>query len=168
MGKRFVRVAALAVSVMGLIAQHTVAQPRTAPSGQANHLVLDGRGTTGRGEKMALACGLDFATIPSNTFTGECRLTVGGDQMTLTGLGEDGAPVLTVVLNGQITVRGSAHGASGRFQELTSASAAGFPVYVEMDPLARSWAVRGYAAGQPDQAVASGSLEEGKAALTMP
>ena len=106
-------------------------------------LVVMATGADAGGEPMTLACELDFAAVPSNRFTGACQISVGPDHVLLGGMDVDGVPILTVVLNGEVTVHGVAQAASGRFRQLESDGSAGFPMLIEIDPLSRAWAIRG-------------------------
>ncbi len=163
MTRRLGVIAVLAAVVAGLLAA-----PMPTWSGGANHMMLEGTGVTSAGEPMRVACELAFAAVPSNEFLGECWIGVGGDELTLTPLAEDGRAVLTAVLNGSIIVRGGAGVGTGRFLELMLGSAAGFPVDLEIDPLARTWAVRGHGPGEGGGVVVSGLLVGGGATLTLP
>ena len=75
---------------------------------------------------------------------------------------------MTVVLDGHVIVRGGAVTATGRFEELLQRSQSGFPVYVEVDPLGRSWAVRGHGGNGDVKTVARGRMTEGAVHFRLP
>ena len=139
-----------------------------AAAGGRADLVVMATGADAGGEPMTLACELDFAAVPSNRFTGACQISVGPDQVLLGGMDVDGVPVLTVVLNGEVTVHGVAQAASGRFRQLESDGSAGFPMLIEVDPLSRAWAIRGDTPGGSRQTISRGRLSEGAINLAMP
>ena len=139
-----------------------------AAGGRAADLVVMATGADAGGEPMTLACELDFAAVPSNRFTGACQISVGPDHVLLGGMDVDGVPILTVVLNGEVTVHGVAQAASGRFRQLESDGSAGFPMLIEIDPLSRAWAIRGDTPGGPRQTISRGRLSEGAIDLAMP
>jgi hypothetical protein len=133
-----------------------------------SNLVVMATGADADGEPMTLACELDFAAVPSNRFTGACQISVGPDQVLLGGMDVDDVPILTVVLNGGVTVHGVAQAASGRFRQLASDGSAGFPMLIEIDPLSRAWAIRADTPGGPRQTISRGRLSEGAIDLAMP
>ncbi len=138
---------------------------RAAP--QAD-LVVTGRGATSEAEPATLGCELNLVATPSNVFVGRCMVEVGLDQLVLGGLAIDGAEPMTVVLDGHVIVRGGAVTATGRFEELLQRSQSGFPVYVEVDPLGHSWAVRGYGGNGDVETVARGRMTEGAVHFRLP
>jgi hypothetical protein len=131
-------------------------------------LVVMASGADVGGEPMTLSCELAFAAVPSNRFTGECQISVGPDHVLLGGIEVDGVPLLTVVLNGELTVHGLAQVGSGRFRQLANNGIAGFPMIIEIDPLSRAWAIRGDAPDGPRQTISRGSLHEGAINLALP
>ena len=138
------------------------------PGSQQADLVVTGRGATSSAESATLRCDLNLVATPSNVFVGRCLVEVGSDQLVLGDLAIDGAERMTVVLDGQVIVRGGAVTATGRFEELLERSQSGFPVYVEVDPLSRSWAVRGYGGNGNVKTVARGRMTEGAVHFTLP
>jgi hypothetical protein len=156
--------------ILGSLAVGLLVVSETGAQGghQGPDLVVTASGSAADGELMTLACGLSFAVVPSNTFLGQCRVTVGADQMALAGLDVDGAQQLTVVLNGEVTVRGAARSATGRFQRLVGNGQVGFPVYLHVDPLSRAWSIRADTPSGTRQIVSSGLLADGTITLTMP
>ncbi len=142
---------------------------RAAPPGsQQADLVVTGRGATSKAEPATLRCELKLVATPSNVFVGQCLVEVGPDQLVLGGLAIDGAEPMTVVLDGNVIVRGGAVTATGRFEELLQSSQSGFPVYVEVDPLGRSWAVRGNGGNGAVETVARGRMTEGAVHFRLP
>ena len=142
---------------------------RAAPPGsQQADLVVAGRGATSKAEPATLRCDLNRVTTPSNVFVGRCLVEVGPDQLVLGSLAVDGAEPMTVVLDGHVIVRGGAVTATGRFEELLQRSQSGFPVYVEVDPLGRSWAVRGDGGNGDVKTVARGRMTEGAVHFRLP
>ena len=130
-------------------------------------LTLTATGADRSGDPMAVACDLLFASVPSNLFRGQCRATVGPDHVMIGGSAMDAQKLLSVVLNGRLTVRGVAEEGSGRFAPSVEAMAQGFPLHLHIDPLAREWAIR---ADLPEGArtLASGALSDGTIVLVMP
>ena len=112
-------------------------------SGSGPDLVVVATGADAAGEPMTLSCGMAFAAVPSNRFTGGCQISVGRDHVLLGGMDVDGVPLLTVVLNGGLTVHGVAQAGSGRFRQAATDGIAGFPMLIEIDPLSRAWVIRG-------------------------
>jgi hypothetical protein len=153
----------LLIGLLGLflVAAGSAAQDRPAD------LRLAGAGAAADGQAMALDCVLSFAIVPSNTFVGHCKVTLGPDQLTL-GVGPPAVsrPV-TVVLNGALTVRGLAEAGTGPFAPLVPQSAAGFPVDLRVDPLGRAWLIRAELPGGGSRIVAAGSLATGTVGLHM-
>jgi hypothetical protein len=142
---------------------------RAAPPGsQQADLVVTGRGATSSAEPATLRCELKLVATPSNVFVGRCSVGVGPDQLVLGALAIDGAEQMTVVLDGHVIVRGGAVTATGRFEELLERSQSGFPVYVEVDPMSRSWAVRGHGGNGIIKIVASGRMTEGAVHFRLP
>jgi hypothetical protein len=142
---------------------------RAAPLGsQQADLLVAGRGATYKAESATLRCDLNRVTTPSNVFAGRCLVEVGPDQLVLGNLGVNGAEPMTVVLDGHVIVRGGAVTATGRFEALLQRSQSGFPVYVEVDPLGRSWAVRGHGGNGDVETVASGRMTEGVVHFRLP
>jgi hypothetical protein len=131
-------------------------------------LVVMATGADAGGEPMTLSCDLAFAAVPSNRFTGGCQITVGPDHVSLGGMDVDGVPLLTVVLNGEVTVQGLAQAGSGRFRQVVSDGQSGFPMLLEIDPLSRAWVIRGDAPDGPRQTISGGRLIDGAINLTMP
>ncbi len=142
---------------------------RAAPPGsQQADLLVTGRGATSKAEPATLRCELNLVAPPSNVFVGRCLVEVGPDQLVLGDLAVDGAEPMTVVLDGHVIVRGGAVTATGRFEELLERSQSGFPVYVEVDPLGRSWAVRGHRGNGNVKTVARGRMTEGAVHFRLP
>ena len=139
----------------------------TAGRGQAD-LVVRATGADAGGEPMSLSCDLGFASLPSNLFVGECRVTVGQDHVSLGGMEADGVLLLTVVLTGELTVHGVAQAGSGRFSQVVSDGTSGFPMWIEIDPLSRAWVIRGDAPDGARQTIGRGSLNEGLINLAVP
>ena len=139
----------------GLQAAPLPAQDRPAD------LTVAATGAAAAGEPMAMACALTLATVPSNTYVGRCRITVGGDALTLTGLPAEARRLVTVVLTGAVSLRGVAEEGTGRFAALVAHGAAGFPLDVQIDPLGRAWTIRGALPGGGSQVVAVGGLTTG-------
>jgi hypothetical protein len=139
----------------------------TAGPGHSD-LVVMATGADADGEAMTLSCDLALAAVPSNRFTGGCQISVGPDHLLIGGMDVDGAPLLTVVLNGALTVHGVAQTGSGRFRQAASDGIAGFPMLIEIDPLSRAWAIRGDSPGGPRQTISRGRLSEGAIDLAMP
>ena len=138
------------------------------PGAQQPDLILTGRGATSKAEPATLRCELRLMATPSNVFDGRCVVAVGPDQLVLGSLAIDGAEPMTVVLDGHVIVRGGAVTATGRFEELLERSQSGFPVYVEVDPLGRSWAVRGHRGNGNVKTVARGRMTEGTVQFRLP
>jgi hypothetical protein len=138
------------------------------PGSQQADLVVTGQGATSDAEPTTLRCELNLVTTPSNVFVGRCLVEVGPEQLVLGDLAVDGAEPMTVVLDGHVIVRGGAVTATGRFQELLQSSQSGFPVYVEVDPLGRSWAVRGHGGNGDVETVAGGRMTEGAVHFRLP
>ena len=113
------------------------------------------------GEAMAISCNLALVALPSNLFTGVCDVAIGGEHMIVTGLAQGPERALTVVLNGQITIRGSAVSGSARFGAVIRQSAAGFPVRIEIDPLTRRFTLASEAPGGSDEPLAAGRMTGG-------
>lgn len=130
--------------------------------GRPADLLVTGAGTSAAGQAMTVACALTLAAVPSNQYLGRCRITLGGDVLTLGGLpGGDAAKLLTVVLNGAVTLRGVAEEGTGQFGRLVQHGSAGFPLQVLLDPLGRAWVIRSDIPGGGSQTVASGALTRG-------
>jgi hypothetical protein len=110
---------------------------------------------------MTVACALTLAAVPSNQYVGRCRLILGGDALTVGGLPVDPARLVTVVLNGAVTLRGVAEEGTGQFGPLVQHGSAGFPLQVHLDPLGRAWVIRSDLPGGGSQTVASGALTRG-------
>ena len=98
-------------------------------------------GAAAAGETVAIACNLALIAAPSNLYTGACDVAVGGDHVIVTGLTGSPERALTVVLNGQVTIRGSAVSGSRRFSDVVRDSAEGFPVRIQIDPLTRRFTI---------------------------
>jgi hypothetical protein len=142
---------------------------RAAPPGsQQADLVVAGQGASSSAEPATLRCELNLVATPSNAFVGRCLVGVGPDQLVLGALAIDGAEQMTVVLDGHVIVRGGAVTATGRFEELLQRSQSGFPVYVEVDPLRRSWAVRGHGGNGNIKIVATGRMTQGAVQFRVP
>jgi hypothetical protein len=139
----------------------------TAGPGHPDLVVMATGADTG-GEPMTLSCELAFAAVPSNRFTGGCQISVGRDHVALGGMDVDGVPVVTVVLNGELTVSGVAQSGSGRFRRLASDGIAGFPMLLEIDPLSRAWVIRGDAPDGASPTISRGRLNEGAINLAIP
>ena len=157
--------AVLAILVVAL----TLGERLEATAGRGHSdLVVRATGADIGGESMTLSCDLGFVALPSNLFMGECRITVGHDHVLLGGMEVDGALLLTVVLNGELTVHGVAHAGSGRFHQVVSDGTAGFPMWIEIDPLSRAWVIRRDAPDGARQTIGRGSLNEGVINLAVP
>jgi hypothetical protein len=139
----------------------------TADAGRSDLAVMV-TGVDAGGEPMALSCELALAAVPSNLFVGECQITVGQDHVSLGGMDVDGVALLTVVLNGDLTVHGVAQSGSGRFRQPVTEGIAGFPMWIEIDPLSRAWVIRGDAPGGLRQTISRGRLDQGAINLALP
>jgi hypothetical protein len=137
-------------------------------SGSGPDLVVVAAGADAAGEPMTLSCGMAFAAVPSNRFTGGCQISVGRDHVLLGGMDVDGVPLLTVVLNGALTVHGVAQAGSGRFRQAATDGIAGFPMLIEIDPLSRAWVIRGDVPDGVRQTISRGTLNDGAINLAMP
>jgi hypothetical protein len=122
-------------------------------------------GTDANGERMRGNCDLRPLSPPSNTFLGRCELAVGGERLAVAGLNVDGRPVLSAVLDGRITIRGLVESASGKLLPLVSDGAAGFPVFLRIDPFGRAWALERDVPGGGRVAVTGGAISEGRVEL---
>jgi hypothetical protein len=152
-----------------LVAALTVGGGLDAAAGRGHSdLVVMTSGADAGGEPMTLSCELAFAAVPSNRFTGGCQISVGPDHLLLGGMEVDGVSLLTVVLNGELTVHGVAQVGSGRFRQLAKDGIAGFPMMIEIDPLSRAWAIRGDAPDSPRQTISRGRLNAGAINLALP
>jgi hypothetical protein len=124
-------------------------------------------GTEASGAGMQARCDLRPLSPPSNSFLGGCELTIGGERLAVSGLDVDGKPVLSAVLDGRITVRGLAATGSERFVKLVSDGAAGFPVYLHIDPFGRAWALEADLPGGGRARVEGGSISAGSVGLAI-
>lgn len=149
-------------SVLAVAAAGAAAQTKPAD------LEISASGTETSGAAMRLDCDLDFVAVPSNVFVGGCRLTVGGDELVLGARDPDRQRVPTALLNGRLTIRGFADSATGRFAPMVERDAEGFPVFLEVDPLARLWAIRAGASGAAGEPVTSGVITSGRVFLVLP
>jgi hypothetical protein len=122
-------------------------------------------GTDAEGAQMQANCHLPPYAPPSNTFVGECDLTIAGERLALSGMDVDGRPVLSAVLDGRITIRGVARSAGKRFLPLVTDGAAGFPVYLHIDPFGRAWALERDVPGGGREPVSAGRITEGSVEL---
>ena len=113
------------------------------------------------GDAVAISCNLALVAVPSNLFTGVCDVAIGGEHMIVAGAAHGPDRALTVVLNGPITIRGSAGSGSARFGPVIRQSAAGFPVRIEIDPLTRRFTLASEAPGGSDEPLAAGRLTGG-------
>lgn len=170
MGNRFVAghweavmrwIAPVAITLVLALAQ---ALPSEGQARQAD-LRINATGTALNGDLMRIACDLDFHSVPSNTFEGACRITVGADELTFVGLDGDRQRLPTVVLNGRVTIRGIAEVGHGRFKPLADHGLAGLPLSVEIDPLGRAWLIRGDTPGGGSETVTSGVLTAGSVVI---
>jgi len=157
-----------ALPVMVVLALTLGAWLEAAAGRGQSDLVVRATGADVGGEPMTLSCDLGFASLPSNLFVGECRITVGRDHVSLGGMEADGVLLLTVVLSGELTVHGVAQAGSGRFSQVVSDGTAGFPMWIEIDPLSRAWVIRGDAPDGARQTLGRGSLSEGLINLAVP
>src|SRR3989304_2749048 len=137
-----------------------------AGPGEAAELAVPARGTGVGSELMTLECGLTGVQAPSNYFAGQCRLTVGADEVVVGGIPDGEARLLSVVLNGELTVRGIATQGTGRFQEVVGSGLKGFPVHLRIDPLGQVWGLRGEGPGSAES-VSTGRLLDGAVKLTL-
>lgn len=136
--------------------------------GKSADLTVTARGVATDGDAMTLVCDLSFAAVPSNVFTGACRIRVGRDQLRLAGDASAGQHVPAVFLNGRLTIRGMAEASSGRFGPLAVETISGFPVDVSLDPLRRDWAIRVDVAGRAGEPIAQGRLTGGRIVFAIP
>src|SRR5262245_28497476 len=111
--------------------------PRTARA----DVTLQIAGSDAKGHAMRGSCALRPLSPPSNTFLGRCELSVGAESLVIAGLDVDGQSVLSAVLDGRITIRGVPRSTSARFEQMASDGAAGFPIYLHIDPFGRAWAL---------------------------
>jgi hypothetical protein len=122
-------------------------------------------GTEASGMRMQASCDLQPLSPPSNTFVGKCELIFGNERLVIAGLDVNGQPTLSAVLDGRITIRGLAQSTSARFRQMASEGAAGFPVYLHIDPFGRAWALERDVPGAGRVAVGGGPISEGSIAL---
>lgn len=155
------RLIMIVVAVLGS-ASSAVGQGRPAD------LRVAATGVAADGAAMTLACSLRFLSVPSNLFVGTCRLSVGRNHLTLAGRAADRDRAPAVVLHRGLTVRGIAEGATGRFASLSDHGASGFPVDLQVDPIARTWSLRGERPGGGAELEASGVLTTGSITLNIP
>jgi hypothetical protein len=155
----------LALILVGILIAALPARAAPPGSKQAD-LLVTGRGATSGAEPATLRCELNLSS-PSNV-SSVGLVEVGPDQLVLGGLAIDSAEPMTVELDGHVIVRGGAVTATGRFEELLERSQSGFPVYVEVDPLGRSWAVRGHRGNGNVKTVARGRMTEGAVHFRLP
>jgi hypothetical protein len=119
------------------------------------------------GEAVAITCNLALIAAPSNLFAGACDVAVGGEHVIIGGLTESPEGALAVVLNGQVTIRGSAESGSRRFDPAIHGSAAGFPVRLRVDPLTRRFTLESETPGAGDEPLAAGQLSHGDVVFTV-
>lgn len=142
-----------------------VALPSPVSASSTADLKIDVSGTDTGGDTTSIACDLNFVAIPSNFFEGSCRVSVGIDQLTVVGGGTDRQQLPTVVLNGQINIRGIAQSGTGRFSAVSDQGRSGFPLDIRIDPLGRTWLIRTDAPSGDTGTIASGQVTSGSLAL---
>jgi hypothetical protein len=130
-------------------------------------LTLEVAGSDLKGERMQGSCTLRPLSPPSNTFTGRCELTLGGEPLTVSGLDFNGEAALSAVLDGRLTIRGRAESAGKRFADLASDGKAGFPLYLHIDPFGRAWKLERDVPGGSREPVAGGAISAGKVGLDL-
>jgi hypothetical protein len=158
---RWIGTAALAI-VLVAAAPEARAQRNTAD------LRIGVSGTDPSGAVMRTACDLDFVSVPSNVFEGPCRVIVGSDELVLVGRDADRQRVPTLLLNGVVTIRGFLESGTGSFASLADGGRAGFPVYLEIDPLGRAWSIRADTPAGGTETVSSGVVTGGRIFLVLP
>jgi len=152
------------LAIWGVVAAMAVATGGTAAAGPGD-MTVELVGTEAAGEAVSATCELRPVSPPSNTFTGDCDVTVGSERLSISGLDASGQPLLSVVLNGRITIRGVAEAGSGRFQQLVSDGLGGFPVYLHIDPFGRAWGLERDVPAGGTEAVAQGRISRGSVVL---
>jgi hypothetical protein len=139
-----------------------------APRAARADVTIQVVGTDAKGGAMRGSCALRPLSPPSNTFLGQCELSLGAERIVIAGLDVDGQSVLSAVLDGRITIRGvprSTRPASERFGQMVTDGAAGFPIYLRIDPFGRAWALERDLPGGGREVVAGGSISEGNVGL---
>lgn len=125
-------------------------------------------GMESNGNSMKLDCDFNFVAVPSNVFSGACRVDLGVERLSVVSAGIDRQRTSTLLMDRGLTIRALAESGTHRFANAVLGGDAGFPVYIELDPLRRDWIIRRDVPGGGHETIASGSLSSGRITFAIP
>lgn len=125
-------------------------------------------GIESNGTSMKLDCDLNFVAVPSNVFSGSCRVELGAERFSVVSAGIDRQRSSTLLMDRGLTIRALVESGTHRFANAVLARDAGFPVYIELDPLRRDWIIRRDVPGGGHETIARGSLSSGRITFAIP